>query len=101
MGQVDDEAVGLPLAADDHQGLSEVALGVARIRGQGHEHLSPLAAIFPHVVLDSGVSAVEPVLVPEPLEDALGGVALFLGASEVVLQDPVDDAGEGLAIVPN
>ena len=98
MGQVDDEAVGLPLAADDHQGLSEVALGVARIRGQGHEHLSALTAIFPHVVLDSGVSAVEPVLVPEPLEDALGGVALFLGASEVVLQDPVDDAGEGLQL---
>ena len=99
MGQVDDEAVGLPLhAADDHQGLAEVALGVARRMGQRHEHLPGLTAILSDVVLDRGVSAVEPVLVPEPLEDALGGVALFLGASEVVLQDPVDDAGEGLQL---
>ena len=95
----DDEAVGLALhAADDHQGLPEVALGVARLRGQGHEHLPGLTAILSDVVLDRGVSAVEPVLVPETLEDALGGVALFLGATEVVLQNPVDDPGEGLKL---
>ena len=34
VGQVDDETVGLLLhAADDHQGLAEVALGVARRMG--------------------------------------------------------------------
>ena len=98
VGQVDYEAVGLPLAADDHQGLPEVALGVARLRGQGHEHLSALTAIFPHVVLDRSVSSVESVFVPEPLEDALGRVALLPGTPVIVLQDPVYDAGEGLQL---
>ena len=80
VGQVDDEAVGLLLhAADDHQGLAEVALGVARRMGQRHEHLLGLTAVLSNVVLDRGVSAVEPVLVPEALEDALGGVALLPG----------------------
>ena len=78
VGQVDDETVGLLLhAADDHQGLAEVALGVARRMGQRHEHLPCLTAILSYIVLDRGVSAVEPVLVPEALEDALGGVALL------------------------
>ena len=55
VGQVDDEAVGLALhAADDHQGLAEVALGVSRRMGQRHEHLLGLAAmlskrVFPKV----------------------------------------------------
>ena len=81
VGQVDDETVGLTLhAANDHQGLAKVALGVARRMGQRHEHLPGLTAILPDVVLDRGVSAVEPVLVPETLEDALGGVALLPGA---------------------
>ena len=85
VGQVDDEAVGLPLhAADDHQGLPEVALGVARGMGQWDEHLPGLTAILSDVVLDRGlsdrgVSAVVAVLVPEPLEDALGSVALLPG----------------------
>ena len=80
VGQVDDEAVGLALhAADDHQGLAEVALGVARRMGQRDEHLLGLTAILSYIVLDCGVSTVEPVLVPEPLEDALGRVALLPG----------------------
>ena len=80
VGQVDDEAVGLALhAADDHQGLPEVALGVSRRMGQRHEHLPGLTAILSDVVLDRGVSAVETVLVPETLEDALGRVALLPG----------------------
>ena len=80
VGQVDDEAVGLALhAADDHQGLAEVALGVARRMGQRDEHLPRLAAMLADVVLDDGVSADEAVLVPEPLEDALGRVALLPG----------------------
>ena len=59
MGQVDDEAVGLLFhSADDHQGLAEVSLGVARRMGQGDEHLLGLAAMLPHVVLDDGVLAV-------------------------------------------
>ena len=89
--------MGLALdATDDHQGLAKVTLGVARRMGQRHEHLPYLAAILSDVVLDRGVSAVEPVFVPETLEDALGSVALLPGTPEIVLHDPVDDAGEGL-----
>jgi len=95
--QVYDEAVGLALhARDDHQGLAEVALGVARRMGQRHEHLPGLAAVLADVVLDDGVPAIEAVLVPEALEDALGGVPLLLGDAVIILQDAVDDAGERL-----
>ena len=78
-----------------------VALGVARRMGQGHEHLPGLAAMLSYVVLDRGVSAAEPVLILQPLEDALGGVALLAGTPEVVLEDPVDDAGVGLQLGPS
>ena len=101
VGQVDDEAVGLPLhAADDHQGLAEVALGVARGVGQGNEHLPRLPAVLPYVVLDYGVLAIKPVLVAKAIEDALGSVALLPGTPEIALQDPVDDTGEGLLLGP-
>ena len=66
-------------SADDHPGLSEVALGVARGVGQGNEHLLGPAAVLPDVVLDDGVLARKPVLVPQPLEDPLGRVALLPG----------------------
>ena len=99
VGQVDDETVGLLLhPADDHQGLTEVALGVSRRMGQGHEHLPGPAAMLPDVVLDDGVLAIKPVLVPEPLVDALGGVALLLGDLMIRIQDVVDDSGEGLQL---
>ena len=99
VGQVDDEAVGLLLhAADDHQGLAKVALGVSRRMGQRHEHLPCLTAIISDAVLDRGVSAVESVFVPEPLEDALGRVALLPGTPVIGIQDPVYDACEGLQL---
>ena len=98
-GAVQDEAVGLPFhSADDHQCLAEVALGMPRGVGQGHEHLPGLAAVLPHVILDDGVSAAEAVFVPQALEDTLGGVALLPGKPEIILQDPVDDGGEGLQL---
>ena len=84
--------------ADDHQGLAKVALGVPRGMGQRHEHLLRPPPMFPHVVLHDGVLAGEPVLVPQPLKDALGGVALLPGNPEVVFQYPVDDAGKGLQL---
>ena len=85
VGQVQDEVVGLPLhPADDHQGLAKVALGVARRMRQRDEHLLRPAAMLPYVVLDYGVLAAEPMLVPEPLEDPLGCVALLPGTPEVV-----------------
>ena len=86
-----------PHSANDHPGLPEAALGLAWRMGQGHGHL-PRPAALPYVVLDRGVSAIETVLVPKTLEDALGRVALLPGTSEAVLQDPVDDAGEGLLL---
>ena len=46
---------------------------------QGHEHLPGPPAVLPDVVLDDGVPAAKAVLVPQPLEDALRGVALLLG----------------------
>ena len=99
VGQVQDEAVGFLFhSADNHQGLAEVALGVARGMGQRHEHLLGPAAALSHVVLDYGVLAAEPILVPEPLEDALRRVALLPGNAQIRLQDPVDDAGEGLQL---
>ena len=99
VGQVDDEAVGLALhAADDDQGLAEVALRVPRRMGQRDEHLPGLTVVLPDVVLDRGVSDVEAVFVPEALEDALGGVALLPGTPQVVLQEPADDAGVGLLL---
>ena len=80
VGQVQDKAVGFPLdTADDHQGLAEVALGVSRRMGQRHEHLLGLAAVLSYIVLDYGVLTVEPVLIPQPLEDALYRVALLPG----------------------
>ena len=54
--------------------------------------------MLPDVVLDDGVSAVKAVLVPEALEDALGGVPLLLGDAVIIVQDVVDDAGEGLVL---
>ena len=101
VGQVEDEAVGLALhPADDHQSLPEVALGMARRVGQRHEHLPCPAAVLPHVVLDDGVSAVETVLVPEPLEDALGGVPLLPGNAMIIVQNLVDDASKGIKLGP-
>ena len=99
VGQVQDEVVGLLLhPADDHPGLSEVALGMARGMGQRHEHLPCLAPPLPDVVLDDGVLAPKPVLVAQPLVDPLGRVALLPGNAQVRLQYPVDDAGETLQL---
>ena len=99
VGQIQDEVVGLLLhPADDHQGLAEVALGMAWRLGERHEHLPRPAAVLPHIVLDRGVSTAKPVLVPQPLEDALRGVALLLGDVVILLQDLADDSGIGLQL---
>ena len=52
VGQVNDEAVGLPFhSPDDHQGLAEVALGMPRGVGQRPEHLPGLTATLSYIVL--------------------------------------------------
>ena len=99
VGQVQYEIVGFLLtASDDHQGLAEVALAMARRVGERHEHLPRLAAMLPEVVLDRGVSAAEPVLVPQTLIDALRGVALLLRDAVILSQDLIDDASIGLQL---
>ena len=102
VGQVQDEVVGLLFhPTDDHPGLSEVALSMARGMGQGNEHLLGPTAALPDVVLDDGVLALKPVLVAQPLEDALGRVALLLGDLVVFFKDAVDHAGVGLQLGPS
>ena len=63
--------------------------------GQRHEHRPGPAAILSDVNFDDGVSAAEPVLVPGPLEDALGHVALLPRKPQVVFQNPVYCSGVG------
>ena len=91
VGQVQDEEVdpcfrqgqALPLhSAYDSQCLSEVALRVSGRMHERHEHLTCPAAVLSDVVLDDRVPAVEAVLVPQPVVDALGGVALLPGKAE-------------------
>ena len=99
MGQVQHEVVHLALHTGDHrQRLPEIALGVARCMGQRHEHLPDPPPVLPDVVLDYGVLAVEPVLVPQPLEDPLRGVALLSGNSAIGFQDRVNYAGVRLKL---
>ena len=101
MGQVQHEIMRLALHFGDHrQRLYKIALGVARITGQRYEHLPNLPPVLPDVVLDYGVLTVEPVLVPQPLENTLGGVALLSGNPGIRLQDRVNYAGVGLQLGP-
>ena len=44
-----------------------------------------------------GDSAALAVVIPEPIEDAFGGVALLPGAPAIIFLDAVDGVGEGLA----
>ena len=50
------------------------------------------------IVLDDGVPAVKAILVPETLEDALGGMPLLLGDAVTIVQDAVNDASESLLL---
>ncbi len=49
-----------------------------------HEVFPYLPPPLPYVVLHYGVLALKAVLVPQPLKDALGRVALLLGDSQVI-----------------
>ena len=97
--QVDNEAVGLLLnAADDHHCLAEVALGVTRRVGQRHEHLLGPPAMLSHIILDDSVATVKAVLLPESLVDAFGSVPLLPGDAVILIEDAVDDTGEGIQL---
>ena len=80
------------LAPYERPRLTEVALRVARWVFQRHEHLTHHTPTLPNIVLDYGVAAIEPVLLLQPLEDALGGVALLLRRAQIIFEYAVYDA---------
>jgi hypothetical protein len=53
-----------------------------------------------HVILDNGVATGEPVLVPQPIKNPLGCVALLTVLTVVVAQPLVDDLGEPVQLRP-
>ena len=67
---------------------------------QRHEHLPAAPPMLADVVLHDGVAAGEPVLVPQPLEHPLRGVALLGALAEIVPQPLVDDLGEPVQLRP-
>src|SRR5262249_4256930 len=81
-------------------GLAEVDLGLAGAVGQRDEDLGAAAPPGPDGVLDDGQSAPVAVLVAEPLEDPLGGMALLPGGLLVVVEDLVNDGEEGVELGP-
>ena len=65
MRQVERKEVGFLLdPPDHHQRFAEISLGVARLVVQRDKQLAPAALLIAHVILDDGVAAGEPVLVP-------------------------------------
>ena len=93
--QVEDEEVRLLLdAADNHNRLAEIGLGVPGRMGQRHKHLPAAPFALPHVILHDRVAAGETVLVPEPLEHPLGRMALLAMDIEIAFQPAIDDLGE-------
>ena len=89
---------GLPVERD--LGLAEVDLGLTGPVGQRDEDLGAAAPPGPDGVLDDSRPASVAVLVAEPLEDPLGGMALLLRGLLVVVEDLVDDRQEGVELGP-
>ena len=96
MRQVEREEVDLALhPADDADRLAEVGLRMPRRMRQRHEHLLRPLPPAGDILLHDRDAAREAVLVPQPLEDALGRVLLLLRPAFVLGQDAVDDGDEG------
>ena len=85
------------LAAHDHLGLVEVGLGIlARLVGQrNHRQLGTRTVrdgtVRTDIAADGALGAREPILVAQPLPDAVGGMALLLRALLVLKQPLVDN----------
>jgi len=95
MRQVECEEVGFLLDPADHrQGFAKISLGVARRVVQRDKHLPLTALLLAHVILDDGVAAGEPVLVPQPIKNPLGRVTLLAVLADIVAQPLLDDLGE-------
>jgi hypothetical protein len=83
---------------DDGQCLTKVGLTMAGWVRKRHEHLLLAKPLLMHVVLDYGPTPGEFVLDLQPLEDALGSVALLLWNRRIGFQDLIDDAGERIEL---
>jgi len=86
---------------DHDQGFAEVSLRVAGRMRQRHEHLALMQPLQPHVIFDDGVAAGESVFLFQPVEDALGRVALFAGPRFIVFQNLVDDPDPLIELGPS
>src|SRR3954447_15994440 len=92
----------LPLRAADHRNrLAEVGLPMPGRMHQRDKHLPPLQPPLPDIGLHDRLAAREAVLGLEPLKDAPRRVPLLARPRPVLLQDPVNDAGEPIQLGPH
>ena len=63
-------------------------------------NISPPPPMLPDEVLHDGVAADKPVLVAQPLEHPLGGLALLSVLAEIIPQPLLDDLGEPVQLRP-
>ena len=56
--------------------------------------------MFTNVILDRRVAALEPVLIPQPLKNTLGGMPLLAVLAKVFQQPLVDEAGVTIQLGP-
>jgi hypothetical protein len=56
--------------------------------------------LFANVILDDGVAAGEPVLVPQPIKNPLGRVTLLAVLASVIAQPLVDDLDKPVQLRP-
>ncbi len=93
VGQIDNQEVDLALnASDDSHSFSKVCLGMTRSMMQRHKHLTGAPAHLADVILHNRVAAFEAILITQPLQNALGRMALLLRPRPVLFENPIDDA---------
>ena len=68
--------------------------------GQRHKHRPTAPAIFPDIVLNRRIAALEPVFVTQPLKNPFGSVPLLAVPAELFLQPLVDKASEAIELWP-
>src|SRR5271156_6822970 len=74
--------------------------GRGQARGAAGQHLPMAALMFANVILDDGVAAGEPVLVPQPIKNPLGRVTLLAVLASVIAQPLVDDLDKPVQLRP-
>jgi len=101
VGKIKREEVRLLFnTTNHHHGLAKIRLGMTRGMCQRHKHLTASTTMFTNVILDRRVAALEPVLIPQPLKNTLGGMPLLAVPVEVFLKPLVDEADETIQLGP-